>query len=88
MPLFYCPFCLTEYELTPVKKGLEPVCKICGENLERKRLFKLSQLAALLLVFSFTTPLIFAFFQIIEGSKEVYQRHEDIVLRILDSENM
>ncbi len=87
MSLFYCPFCLTEYELPPMKRSLEPVCKICGENLERKRLFKFSQLAALLLVFSFVTPLIFAVSQIIEGSKDIYQRHEDIVLNTLDSQN-
>ena len=83
MPQFYCPFCSTEYDLPNVRDNSPLLCSICGEDLEKKRLFKLSQIAALIVAFSFITPLTFAFFQILKGPKDVYQDTTKVTLNML-----
>ena len=61
MNKFYCPYCNPKYEFTSENHG-KLVCGFCGEDLIKKPIIQLKQLIALLLVFSFSYPLIYIIF--------------------------
>ena len=61
MNKYYCPYCNPNYQFTVENYG-KLVCGLCGEDLIKKPLIQIKQLIALLLVFSFSFPLIFIIF--------------------------
>ena len=58
MNKYYCPYCNHKYQFSIEKDG-KLICGLCGEDLIKKPLIQFKQLIALLLVFSFSLPLIF-----------------------------
>ena len=64
MNKYYCPYCNPKYQFTKENYG-KLVCGLCGEELIKKTMTPLKQLMALLLVFSFSFPLIFMIFSTI-----------------------
>jgi len=70
MKKYYCPYCNPKYQF-PIDNYGKMVCGLCGEDLIKKPIIQLKQLIALLLVFSFSFPLIFIVFSsIINKGKE------------------
>ena len=69
MNKFYCPYCNPKYQL-PLENYGKLVCGLCGEDLIKKPIIQIKQLIALLLVFSFSFPLIFIFSSIIKTNKD------------------
>ena len=61
MNKYYCPYCNPKYQFTKENYG-KLVCGLCGEDLIKKPIIQFKQLIALLLVFSFSFPLIFIIF--------------------------
>ena len=61
MNKYYCPYCNPKYQFHLENYG-ELVCGLCGEALIKKPIIQIKQLIALLLVFSFSFPLIFIVF--------------------------
>ena len=61
MDKFYCPYCNPKYQFPKENYG-KLVCGLCGEDLIKKPIIQFKQLIALLLVFSFSFPLIFIIF--------------------------
>ena len=61
MNKYYCPYCNPKYQFTIEKNG-KLVCGLCDEDLIKKPIIQFKQLIALLLVFSFSFPLIFIIF--------------------------
>ena len=61
MNKYYCPYCNPKYQF-PIENYGKLVCGLCGEELIKKKILHLKQLVALLLVFSFSSPLIFMIF--------------------------
>ena len=61
MNKYYCPYCHPKYQF-PINNYGKLVCGLCGEDLIKKPIIQLKQLIALLLVFSFSFPLIFIIF--------------------------
>ncbi len=57
----YCPYCNSNYQF-PLENNGKLVCGLCGEDFIRKPIIQIKQLIALLLVFSFSFPLIFIIF--------------------------
>ena len=58
MNKYYCPYCNPKYQFSHENYG-KLVCGLCGEDLIKKPIIQIKQLIALLLVFSFSFPLIF-----------------------------
>ncbi len=58
MNKYYCPYCNPKYQF-PLENYGKLVCGLCGEDLIKKPIIQIKQLIALLLVFSFSFPLIF-----------------------------
>ena len=58
MNKYFCPYCNPKYQF-PIKNYGKLVCGLCGEDLIKKPIIQFKQLIALLLVFSFSFPLIF-----------------------------
>ena len=58
MNKYYCPYCNPKYQF-PLEEYGKLVCGLCGEDLIKKPIIQIKQLIALLLVFSFSFPLIF-----------------------------
>ena len=58
---YYCPYCNPKYQFSKENYG-KLVCGLCGEELIKKPIIQFKQLIALLLVFSFSFPLIFIIF--------------------------
>ena len=70
MSKYYCPYCNPKYQF-PLENYGKLVCGLCGEDLIKKPIIQFKQLIALLLVFSFSFPLIFIIFSsIINTGKE------------------
>ena len=61
MNKYYCPYCNPKYQF-PLEEYGKLVCGLCGEDLIKKPIIQIKQLIALLLVFSFSFPLIFIIF--------------------------
>ena len=61
MNKYYCPYCNPKYQFFQENYG-KLVCGLCGEDLIKKPLIQIKQLIAMLLVFSFSFPLIFIIF--------------------------
>ena len=61
MNKYYCPYCNPKYQF-PLENYGKLVCGLCGEDLIKKPIIQIKQLIALLLVFSFSLPLIFMIF--------------------------
>ena len=61
MNKYYCPYCNSKYKF-PLENYGKLVCGLCGEDLIKKPIIQIKQLIALLLVFSFSFPLIFIIF--------------------------
>ena len=61
MNKYYCPYCNPKYQF-PLEKYGKLECGLCGEDLIKKPIIHIKQLIALLLVFSFSFPLIFIIF--------------------------
>ena len=61
MNKYYCPYCNPKYQF-PLENYGKLVCGLCGEDLIKKPIIQIKQLIALLLVFSFSFPLIFKIF--------------------------
>ena len=61
MNKYYCPYCNPKYQF-PMENYGKLVCGLCGEDLIKKPIIQIKQLIALLLVFSFSFPLIFIIF--------------------------
>tara|TARA_Y100001978_G_C23441023_1_gene313014 strand:+ start:53 stop:331 length:279 start_codon:yes stop_codon:yes gene_type:complete len=61
MVKYYCPYCNPKYQFSIENNG-KLVCGLCGENLIKKKIIEFKQLIALLLVFSFSFPLVFIVF--------------------------
>ena len=61
MNKYFCPYCNPKYQI-PLKNYEKLVCGLCGEDLIKKPIIQIKQLIALLLVFSFSFPLIFIIF--------------------------
>ena len=73
MNKYYCPYCNPKYQFPQENYG-ELVCGLCGEDLIKKPIIQIKQLIALLLVFSFSFPLIFIIFSsIINTGKDQKQ---------------
>ena len=58
MNKYYCPYCNPKYQF-PLENCRKLVCGLCGEDLIKKPIIQLKQIISLLLVFSFSFPLIF-----------------------------
>ena len=58
MNKYFCPYCNPKYQI-PLKNYEKLVCGLCGEDLIKKPIIQIKQLVALLLVFSWSFPLIF-----------------------------
>ena len=70
MNKYYCPYCNPKYQF-PLENYGKLVCGLCGEDLIKKPIIQIKQLIALLLVFSFSFPLIFIIFSsIIKTGKD------------------
>ena len=70
MNKYYCPYCNPKYQFTLENTG-KLVCGLCGEDLIKKPIIKFKQLISLLLVFSFSFPLVFIVYSaIINTSKD------------------
>ena len=70
MKKYYCPYCNPKYKFSIENQG-KLVCGLCGEDLIKKPLIQFKQLVSLLLVFSFSFPLIFIIFSsIINSTKD------------------
>ncbi len=69
MNKYYCPYCNPKYQF-PLENYGKLVCGLCGEDLIKKPIIQIKQLIALLLVFSFSFPLIFIFSSIIKTNKD------------------
>ena len=61
MNKYFCPYCNPKYQFSQENYG-KLVCGLCGEDLIKKPIIQIKQLIALLLVFSFSFPLIFIIF--------------------------
>jgi len=61
MNKYYCPYCNPKCQF-PLETYGRLVCGLCGEELVKKPIIQIKQLIALLLVFSFSLPLIFIIF--------------------------
>ena len=61
MDKYYCPYCNPKYQF-PIENYGKLVCGLCGEDLIKKPIIQIKQLIALLLVFSFSFPLVFIIF--------------------------
>ena len=61
MNKYYCPYCNPKYQF-PLENYGKLVCGLCGEDLIKKPIIEIKQLIALLLVFSFSFPLIYIVF--------------------------
>ena len=61
MNKYYCPYCNSKYQF-PLENNGKLLCGLCGEDLIKKPVVQIKQLIALLLVFSFSFPLIFVIF--------------------------
>jgi len=55
---YYCPYCNPKYQFNKENYG-KLVCGLCGEDLIKKPIIELKRLIAILLIFSFSLPLIF-----------------------------
>ena len=69
MNKYYCPYCNPNYQFTVENYG-KLVCGLCGEDLIKKPIIQIKQLIALILVFSFSFPLIFIFSSIINTVRD------------------
>ena len=70
MNKYYCPYCNPKYQF-PLENYGKLVCGLCGEDLIKKPIIQFKQLIALLLVFSFSSPLIFIIFSsIFKGTEK------------------
>ena len=70
MNKYYCPYCNPKYQFSLENYG-KLVCGLCGEVLIKKPIIQIKQLIALILVFSFSFPLVFIIFSsIINTGKE------------------
>ncbi len=69
MNKYFCPYCNPKYQI-PLKNYEKLVCGLCGEDLIKKPIIQIKQLIALLLVFSFSFPLIFIFSSIINTVRD------------------
>ena len=70
MNKYYCPYCNPKYQF-PLENYGKLVCGLCGEDLIKKPKIQIKQLIALILVFSFSFPLVFIIFSsIINTGKE------------------
>ena len=70
MNKYYCPYCNPKYQF-PLDNYGKLVCGLCGEDLIKKPIIEIKQVIALLLVFSFSFPLVFIIFSsIINTGKE------------------
>ena len=58
MNKYYCPYCNPKYQF-PLENYGKLVCGLCGEVLIKKPIIQIKQLIALILVFSFSFPLVF-----------------------------
>ena len=58
MNKYYCPYCNPKYQF-PIENYGKLVCGLCGEDLIKKPIIELKRLIAILLIFSFSLPLIF-----------------------------
>ena len=69
MSKYYCPYCNPKYQFTAENYG-KLVCGLCGEDLIKKPIIQFKQIIALLLVFTFSSPLIFIIFSSINKVKD------------------
>ena len=69
MNKYYCPYCNPKYQFTIENYG-KLVCGLCGEDLIKKPIIQFKQIIALLLVFTFSSPLIFIIFSSINTVKD------------------
>ena len=74
MNKYYCPYCNPKYQFAIENYG-KLVCGLCGEDLIKKPIIQFKQLTALLLVFSFSFPLIFIIFSSIINTGKKQQEN-------------
>ena len=74
MNKYYCPYCNPKYQF-PLENYGKLVCGLCGEDLIKKPIIQIKQLIALLLVFSFSLPLIFIIFSSIINTDKDYKEN-------------
>jgi len=84
MNKYYCPYCNPKYQFSIENYG-KLKCGLCGEDLIKKPIIQFKQLIALLLVFSFSFPLLFIIFSSIINTKK--DQKEDFVYRNLSIRN-
>ena len=88
MNKYYCPYCNPKYQF-PLENYGKLVCGLCGEDLIKKPIIQIKQLIALLLVFSFSFPLIFIIFSsIINTDKEQKENFAYISSLIKNNEKL
>jgi len=58
MNRYYCPYCPPSYKLVKKKADGVLVCGQCGDPLIKAKIIKPTQIFALIVTFSFITPLI------------------------------
>ena len=64
MNKYYCPYCNPKYQFSQENYG-KLVCGLCGEDLIKKPKIQIKQLIALILLFSFSFPLVYIIFSLI-----------------------
>lgn len=77
MNKYFCPYCNPKYQFSKLNISGQLTCGLCGEDLIKKRLINLKQVVSLIIVFSFTLPLvyvlIFSLFNKNQFQKKNYQ---------------
>ena len=88
MNKYYCPYCNPKYQF-PLENYGKLVCGLCGEDLIKKPIIQIKQLIALLLVFSFSFPLIFIIFSsIINTGKDQKENFAYTNLLIINNKKL
>ena len=88
MDKYYCPYCNPKYQF-PIENFGKWECGLCGEELIKKPIIPFKQLIALLMVFSFSFPLIFIIFSsIINTDKDQKENFANTNLLIINYERI
>ena len=88
MNKYYCPYCNPKYQFS-IENYEKLKCGLCGEDLIKKPIIQFKQLIALLLVFSFSFPLLFIIFSsIINATKDQKEDFASRNLSIINYKNL
>ncbi|ABX09082.1 Hypothetical protein P9211_11511 [Prochlorococcus marinus str. MIT 9211] len=72
MPRYYCPFCSSDYQTITKPRKKDLICSICGEDLEKYKFIRPSQIAALFVVFSLCAPFLLYTFEVLDEKDKIY----------------